>query len=196
MSTSKPTLYLSFDVEADGPSPVNNSMVQLGIVAVTADGREIFSLCWNIEPHPNCSPDETTMKEFWAKHPEEWKATQTNQLSGDLVRQSLAQMVTKWSKEWRLQWIAYPAAFDWQWVKDIYEHYNQPGDPDIGYSAKCISTLLWGYEKTHGIKTPEQKEALKKELAGELTLTHNAEEDARYQARIFVNLCKKMGIAL
>lgn len=190
----KPRVYLSFDIEADGPTPRINSMIQFGVVAVLADGREIQSWCVNIKPEEGAVQDPATMTGFWATNPQAWMATQTNQVSSHRFQATLVGFLDKLSSDgYHIVWCAYPAAFDWQWLKDVYQAYKEPNDPDIGYSAKCISTLLWAYEKANKV---QDKDGLKKELAGELTLTHNAEEDARYQAKLFLGLCKRMGIEL
>jgi ribonuclease T len=191
--SSIPKLYLSFDIEADGPCPLLNSMVQLGIAGVIADGTEKFAAVWNVKREAGHHPDTDTMNDFWAQHRSEWEATQVDPMPSSTVQATLANVIDGLSQKFRIVWIAYPGAFDWQWIKELYERHKQPDDPDIGYSAKCISTLLWAYEKIHGIT---DKDALKRELAGDLSLTHNALDDARYQARMFVNLCQKMGIAL
>ena len=43
MSATK--LYLSFDIEADGPSPCLNNMLSLGICGMTETGEIVYKYC-------------------------------------------------------------------------------------------------------------------------------------------------------
>ena len=51
-------LYLSFDIEADGPSPYLNNMLSFGISGITQDGKEVFSIQRNLSPLYNKKRDE------------------------------------------------------------------------------------------------------------------------------------------
>lgn len=72
-------VYLSLDVETDGPCPGMHSMLSLGAAAIgwdtdTHKWEMSHTFYANLEPLPECSQDHRTMEEFWKKNPEAWAA--------------------------------------------------------------------------------------------------------------------------
>jgi hypothetical protein len=43
-------LYCHFDVEADGPDPLNNSMISIGITFTDCKGKELNSFLGDFHP--------------------------------------------------------------------------------------------------------------------------------------------------
>jgi len=72
MDVSMPRLYLSFDIEADGECPVLSNMLSLGIVALTAQGQEVFTFQRNILETPDRHPSDRCLREFWHKNQTAW----------------------------------------------------------------------------------------------------------------------------
>jgi hypothetical protein len=58
-------VFAHFDIEADGPSPVQNSMLSLGIVFSNVKGEEIGFFLGDMEPLPGHTSDVYTMTNFW-----------------------------------------------------------------------------------------------------------------------------------
>jgi hypothetical protein len=78
----KDEVFVSIDVEADGPCPIKHSMLSIGAVACDSEGylfQNNTDFQVNLLPIPGSTPDPKTMREFWSKFPEEYKATQVNQ---------------------------------------------------------------------------------------------------------------------
>jgi len=71
-----PEVYVSTDVEADGPIPGLHSMLSLGSAAYRADGTLIGTWTANLLPLPGASPDPETSR-WWEKHPKALAATTT-----------------------------------------------------------------------------------------------------------------------
>ena len=73
---SKPTLmteiYVSTDVEADGPIPGPYSMLSFASAAYTADKHVVATFSANLHNLPDASGDPQTMA-WWATQPEAWE---------------------------------------------------------------------------------------------------------------------------
>ena len=193
---SKPKLYASFDIEADGSSPANNSMLSNGIVFFNSNGTEIKSFQRNIKPLPDKTQEKRCMTEFWDKFPDVWKFVNSNQITAIEFCQELETILLELEKTYQIIWVASPAAYDWQWLNSYYDKFKSQNAPNIGFSAKCVSTLFWTYCRLNKINAKEDQEKLRETLSEGFKHTHNPEDDAREQGKMFINLCKLMNIPL
>ncbi len=66
-------LYVSTDVETDGPIPGVNSMLSFGSAAYLSDKTLVHTFTANLETLPGAAPDSDTMA-WWETQPEAWKA--------------------------------------------------------------------------------------------------------------------------
>ncbi len=66
-------IYISTDIETDGPIPGPHSMLSFGSAAHTADKRLLATFEANLELLPGATGDAKTM-EWWAPQPEAWAA--------------------------------------------------------------------------------------------------------------------------
>jgi hypothetical protein len=197
--TQKGKAYFSFDIEADGPGSSVNSMLSIGIYAFDRNGKKIDIFQRNIVPPPNRIMDEATKKEFWDKHPKMWKFVQTNQVSAFQCMKDLGEFYLSIKQKGyaSIEWVAFPAAYDWQWLNTYYSEFGSKNKPYIGFKATCASTLFNYYCKLHKIKSKKDRDALWDELKEDQNTTHNSLDDAMCQGRVFFNLItKKMKIKL
>ena len=67
-------IYISTDVETDGPIPGPHSMLSLGSAAYTADKILVSTFSANLETLPGARAHPKTA-EWWAKQPEAWAAS-------------------------------------------------------------------------------------------------------------------------
>ena len=189
-------LYLSFDIEADGPAPNVNSMISIGIYGFDGMGKEVVSYQRNIEPHPTRVVDKRTKEEFWDKHPEMYKFIQTKQATAEETMNEIAKLYKSYiDTGYRVNWVAWPSAYDWQWLNCYYHEFGPPDKPYIGFSAKCASTARWIYCKNNPMSDKEYNTMLENFAEGEKA-THNPLDDARYQGKISFNLFDKMQVRL
>ena len=81
---AKPEIYVSIDIEADGPIPGINSMVNIGLAAFRGvmpgeaapeHPQPIATFEANIKCLPEATPDPDTMA-WWAKNPAAWEYVQ------------------------------------------------------------------------------------------------------------------------
>lgn len=197
---SKPILYLSFDVETDGPTPLVNNLLSIGIVGLEENTSNIvFEFEANVIPLESHKSDTQTMETFWLK-PEQkdaWEYLMTNQKNYLTVFEDLSLKLKKLALTYKLVWVAQPACFDWMFLKSYYElakSNSLTGTDfyDIGYQCKCSSTLYDLYKKSNNLTS---KEAL--ELFNELgefnpKQNHMALLDAKVQGKFYIKLIKKM----
>src|SRR5579872_4938595 len=66
-------LYISVDIETDGPIPFKNSMIDLGASLFDLKRGIIESFSVSIKALPDAYTDPITMGEFWSKLPERYK---------------------------------------------------------------------------------------------------------------------------
>jgi len=71
---SSKEIYVSTDVEADGPIPGPNSMLSFGSAAYTGGKELIGTFSANLETLPGATADPKTA-EWWAQQPEAWART-------------------------------------------------------------------------------------------------------------------------
>src|SRR4051812_22057087 len=65
-------IYVSTDVETDGPIPGVNSMLSFGSAAYTADKKLVSTFSANLKTLPGASGDPRTM-EWWKSQPDAWE---------------------------------------------------------------------------------------------------------------------------
>ena len=70
-------IYISTDVETDGPIPGPHSMLSLGSAAYTADKRLLSTFSANLETLPGASAHPQTAA-WWATQPEAWGACRSD----------------------------------------------------------------------------------------------------------------------
>ena len=73
----KDEIYVSTDIEADGPIPGPNSMLSFASAAYLPDKTLVGTFSANLNLLPEATPDPKTM-EFWKQHPEAWQAARSD----------------------------------------------------------------------------------------------------------------------
>ena len=68
-----PEIYVSTDIEADGPIPGPHSMLSFGSAAYREDKTLVSTFSANLELLPGASGEPKTMA-WWATQPEAWAA--------------------------------------------------------------------------------------------------------------------------
>jgi DNA polymerase III alpha subunit (gram-positive type) len=178
------TAYLSFDIETDGPSPIINSMLSFGICLINEYQVILDELEVNIFEREGCVQNNATMQ-FWTQNKKAWELCHQNQVSPQEAMEKLARFYDKWSKVYKLIWIAMPVCFDWMFLKSYYSAFSHPNAIDIGFKATCISTLRDYSIKTKVITNKEYGDIMQSVPSG---LHHRSIDDARVQGFIFIKL--------
>lgn len=182
-----PAAYVSFDVEMDGPNPMQHSLRSIGLALFVESGALIDRLYMNVLPREGHAPHPKTMRDFWERHPEQWRLVNQNALRPEQAMATLAQWLRRHSEFYTLKWVARPACVDWMWLKCYYETFGPAQKPELGYYCHCLATML----RTYFLVYPTRdKKAKMSELSGNLPYNHNAMDDAVCQGAMYMSLRK------
>lgn len=110
-------LYVSLDIEADGPYPIEYSMRNFGMEVFDEEGLTYGTFERNLKPLPEAKEDPDTMKNFWDKNPEAWAYVNTKPQD--------AQQAMQENKAWLkgiannhsavLSYAGFPLCYDFMW---------------------------------------------------------------------------------
>jgi len=190
---SKRTIYLSVDVEADGPIPGPFSMLQFGVAAfdplAAAPRTPIATFEANLGLLPDASQDEGTM-EWWAKHQEAYDSTRTNLQSPETAMTAFVQWVKDLPGHPVV--IGYPVTYDFMflyWYTMAFGTKPRERCP-FGFQGLDIKTLAWtrlGGEYRRATK----RNMPKRWFDGCPEHTHDGLDDAIGQGVLFLNIVKE-----
>jgi DNA polymerase III alpha subunit (gram-positive type) len=186
--------YISIDVEADGPCPGINSMLQFGAVFYNPEGNIILNYCANILPLEGAVQNPETMT-WWSeledKHPVLWDRMMKDRVTPKLAMERFQSYVQVHSRELKASplVIAYPSSFDftflyWYLCKFL-------GQSCVGFSSLDIKTLAMAIlgESYHD---SAKKRFPKEWFDPKLKHTHNALDDALEQGHIFFKMMEEL----
>jgi hypothetical protein len=174
-------IYVSTDVEADGPIPGPHSMLSFASAAYLADKTLISTFSANLETLPDAAPDPRTM-EWWQTQPEAWRACRENtQPPEKAMKEYLA-----WLKQLpgKPVFTAYPAAFDFMFVGWYLIRFT--GENPFSHSALDIKTFAMAMMKTDYRDTTTRR--MPRRWFDPLPHTHQALDDAIEQGALFCNM--------
>jgi DNA polymerase III alpha subunit (gram-positive type) len=174
-------VYVSTDVETDGPIPGVNSMLSFGSAAYLADKTLVSTFTANLELLPGAEADTRTM-EWWKTQPEAWAACRENLEQPSLVMPRYA----AWLKALpgRPVFVGYPAAFDFMFV--YWYLIRFAGESPFSHSALDIKTYAMALLKK-GYRD-SVKRNMPKRWFDDLPHTHRALDDAIEQGALFCNM--------
>lgn len=174
-------IYVSTDVETDGPVPGPHSMLSFGSAAYRADKTLLGTFSANLETLPGATGAAATM-EWWRSQPAAWEACRCDLQPPEVaMRKYLA-----WLKQLpgKPVFVAYPAAFDFLFV--YWYLIRFAGESPFSHSALDIKTyamamLRLGYRDSTKRNMPAR-------WFDDLPHTHNALDDAIEQGALFCNM--------
>lgn len=174
-------IYVSTDVETDGPIPGVNSMLSFGSAAYLADKTLVSTFTANLETLPGAEADPPTM-EWWGSQPEAWAACRENPETPEAAMQGYVSWLK--SLPGRPVFVGYPAAFDFLFV--YWYLIRFAGESPFSHSALDIKTyamamLKKGYRESVKRNMPER-------WFDPLPHTHRALDDAIEQGALFCNM--------
>jgi hypothetical protein len=180
-SAQKPTfeVYLSTDIEADGPIPGPHSMLSLASVALLADGTQLGEFSINLLPLEGASM-HPRMATWWAGEPEAFAATQREQIAPELAMTRYVHWIN--TLPGRPVFVAMPAGFDFLFV--YWYLIRFVGESPFGHAALDMKSFAMALLGTQFRKSG--KSAFPKAWQSDLPHSHIALEDAREQGESFL----------
>ena len=181
----KPEIYVSTDIEADGPIPGLHSMLSFGSAAYLADKSLVSTFSANLETLPSATAHPDTMA-FWAKNQAAWMATRKDCRPPE---QALPAYV-EWLKSLpgRPVFVGYPAAFDFMFV--YWYLIRFAGESPFSHSALDIKTFAMALMKKN--YRDATKSNMPKHWFDRVSHTHVALDDAIEQGALFCNMLKEL----
>ena len=178
-------IYVSTDVETDGPIPGPHSMLSIGSAAYRDDGSLLDTFSANLLPLVGASPDPKTMS-WWDTQPEAWAAHRQSPLAADEVMPRCAAWLDGLASQHkgRLVFVAWPAGFDFSFV--YWYLIRFAGRSPFGHSALDMRSYAMGkLGRRYG---EVGKHRLPKSWIPEARHTHVALDDAIEQGQLFMNM--------
>ena len=177
-------IYISTDIEADGPIPGPHSMLSIGAAAYTADKVLVSTFSANLEALPGAQPHPKTAA-WWATQPEAWAACRKDL---EAPERAMTRFVT-WIRtlEGKPVFVGYPAGFDFLFV--YWYLMKFVGESPFSHSALDIKSFAMAVLKTN--YRDSTKRNMPKRWLDDLPHTHIALSDAIEQGALFCNMLKE-----
>src|SRR3954452_3531863 len=176
-----PEIYVSTDVEADGPIPGPNSMLSFGSAAYAPDKTLIGTFGANLLELPDAKPDPGTLA-WWKTQPDAWAECRRD--PRDPVEVMPEYVAWLKSLPGPPVFVAYPAGFDFLFV--YWYLIRFAGESPFSFSALDIKTYAMALLGTPFRKTTKQ--TMPKRWFDALAHTHKALDDAIGQGALFCNM--------
>jgi len=177
-------IYVSTDVETDGPIPGPNSMLSFASAAFLADKTLVGTFSANLELLPGAVGDPKTMA-WWGENRDAWDASRQN------LRAPAEAMIEylRWVKglPGKPVFVAYPAGFDFMFV--YWYLIRFAGESPFSFSALDVKSYAMAM-----LGVP-YREAVKRNMPrawfDDVPHTHVALDDAIEQGRMFCNMLRE-----
>ena len=177
-------IYVSTDIEADGPIPGPHSMLSFGSAAYLPDGTLHSTFSANLHTLPGAAADPET-KAFWDKNPEAWAACRKDlEDPADAMRRYVDWLGSLPGKP---VFVGYPASYDFMFVYWYLIRFT--GKSPFSFSALDIKSYAMAV-----LKTP-YRESVKRNMPSRwfppAPHSHVALDDAIEQGALFMNMLRE-----
>ncbi len=174
-------IYVSTDIETDGPIPGPHSMLSFASAAYRQDKQLLSTFSANLETLPLASMHPET-NAFWQKNPQAYAATRQDQEPPEQAMHRYLQWLK--SLPGKPVFVAYPAAFDFLFVYWYLIRFT--GESPFSFSALDIKTYAMALLRTG--YSESVKRNMPKHWFDEHPHTHVALDDAIEQGALFCNM--------
>jgi len=174
-------IYVSTDVETDGPIPGPHSMLSFASAAYHSDKTLISTFTANLETLPGATGDPKTM-EWWKTQPVARDACRKNLQPPEVAIRDYSAWLK--SLPGKPVFVGYPAAFDFLFVYWYLIRFT--GESPFSHSALDIKTFAMAMlRKNYRDST---KRNMPRRWFDNLPHTHTALDDAIEQGALFCNM--------
>lgn len=179
-------IYISTDVETDGPIPGPNSMLSLGAAAFNEAGKMLGTFSVNLETLPDASPDPDT-EAWWQKQSKEvYDACRSNREPPEQAMRKYA----VWARSFggTPVFVGYPAGFDFLFTYWYLRRFT--GESPYSFSALDIKTYAMAVLGC-GYRESTKRNMPRRWFQGLPPHTHKAVDDAVEQGYLFMNILRE-----
>ncbi len=178
-------LYVSTDIEADGPIPGPHSMLSFASAVYTADKQLIATFCANLETLPDANP-HPIQAAWWGKQPKAWEACRRDMQAPEIALPAYVEWVE--TLPGKPVFVAFPAGFDFTFM--FWYMMRFAGRCPFSWSALDVKTLAFAmtdlpYRKCIKPRFPTR-------WLDALPHTHVALDDAIEQGALFCNMLAEL----
>jgi hypothetical protein len=177
-------IYISTDIEADGPIPGPHSMLSIGAAAYTADKTLVSTFSANLETLPGAQSHPKTAQ-WWATQPEAWAACRKDPEAPELAMTRFVSWIR--TLEGKPVFVAYPAGFDFLFV--YWYLMKFVGESPFSHTALDIKSFAMAVLKTNYRESTKRN--MPKRWFDDLPHKHIALSDAIEQGALFCNMLKQ-----
>ena len=174
-------IYISTDVETDGPIPGPHSMLSIGSAAYTADKRLLSTFSANLETLPGASAHPQTAA-WWATQPEAWAACRSELEAPEPAMKRYVDWIE--ALEGKPVFVAYPAGFDFLFVYWYLMRFA--GRSPFSHSALDMKTFAMALLRRDYRASTKQN--MPEHWFDDLPHSHVALDDAIEQGALFCNM--------
>lgn len=174
-------IYVSTDVETDGPIPGVYSMLSIGSAAYLPDKTLHGGFTANLETLPGAAQHPETMK-WWKTQPEAWAACRQDPEPPEAAMLRYVEWIKSLPGE--PVFVAYPAAFDFMFVCWYLNRFA--GENPFGWHALDIKTFAMALTGRDFLSTVKRN--MPRNWFDDLPYTHKALDDAVSQGALFCNM--------
>ncbi|MDB6067263.1 MAG: hypothetical protein JWR26_3471 [Pedosphaera sp.] len=174
-------IYISTDVETDGPIPGPHSMLSFGSAAYQPDKTLVSTFTANLETLPGAIGAPDTMA-WWKTQPEAWAACRRDLQPPQKAMDDYLQWIK--GLPGKPVFVAYPAGFDFLFV--YWYLIRFAGESPFSHSALDIKTFAMALMKC-GYRE-STKRNMPRQWFDKLPHNHQALDDALEQGALFCNM--------
>ena len=179
-----PEIYVSTDIEADGPIPGPHSMLSFGSAAYKKDKQLVDTFTANLETLTGATGHPDTMS-WWQTQPKAWQACRENTRPPEKVMPEYVAWLQ--GLPGKPVFVAYPAAFDFLFVQ--WYLFRFAGESPFSYSALDIKTFAMAMlRRDYRAST---KRNMPRRWFDDLPHSHVALDDAIEQGALFCNMLRE-----
>jgi DNA polymerase III alpha subunit (gram-positive type) len=175
-------IYVSTDIETDGPVPALYSMLSLASAAFRADGTLLDTFSANLETLPDATEHPETMR-WWQTQPDAWAASREDlQQPATAIKNYVAWLKSLPGKP---VFVAYPVVFDYSFVQWYLHRFA--GESPFSFAALDIKSYAMAMLKI------DFRKVVKSNMPARwfdetLPHTHKALDDAIEQGALFCKM--------
>jgi len=178
-------IYVSTDIEADGPIPGQNSMLSFGSAAYFKNKQLVSTFEANLECLDGAVADPETEK-WWSTQPDAWSYCRSKLQKPEIAMKKYVDWVA--NLPGKPVFVGYPVAYDFMFV--YWYLMKFVGFSPFSHSALDIKTLAMVALKSDYRQT--NKKVMPKTWFDKLPHTHKALDDAIAQGALFCNILAEL----